>query len=147
MASLACPVGVLSAHLPSRLGHPRAFVRLCLALVAVLVTWVLPSHAHQVHVGMCSERAESVEAPPPLYPTTETSIEGCSNVDTSRGIEAAPSPEPRSLWSALDLQKDFALLPELTRLTRPESSLYSLSQAEELTIEEHRVSLMRPPRS
>lgn|GEM_PF-1852969 len=67
-----------------------------LALFALCFVWSKPAEA-RTHAGLCAPTAQSMEAPPPIYPREETYAYECDAPAQSSGHFSAPSDSERPL--------------------------------------------------
>lgn len=121
-----------------------------LASLAFLSVFVSPFSAQATPVGMCSHEAESIAAPPPLYPSSSAQLENCERLDLTRGpafVAPLDQHQPHSAPCSSG-PHDVALLPlgELVIPRQTEEPSFP-SAVTSLTVEEHRFSLRRPPRA
>jgi hypothetical protein len=102
--------------------------------------------AAQASVGMCADTAQSIEAPPPLYPSGDAVLEDCSHVDTNSGITAAPASNSHArLWVEKSVPSLLAVLPsQLVVPPRPVTKLGAVP-VDRVSAEEHRLAPVRPP--
>ncbi len=126
---------------------PAGLIRLLVGLVTLCALGLLPTSAHAATaVGMCADTAQSIEAPPPLYPSDGASLSDCDHFDLRSGIASAPLPDPQErIWSETQLHQDLALLPSSLVLGPPPSKLGGPAPAGTYVPDEHRSSLLRPP--
>lgn len=111
-------------------------------LAACLCIFWSPSAGARTHAGLCSPTAESMEAPPPIYPSAETFARGCETPE-KRSALSSPTPErPLPLVQLkLDCAKAIPVAP-LGVAGAPSTEGPDLEQDQNLGFE----STTRPPR-
>lgn len=122
------------------------------ALQAVLVLlWAEGALAEEAppapnqKVGMCGLSAQSIAAPPPIYPSDEAVAKSCSppSEEIRRGLPAVPN-DPTGT-AELQAEKSAVLSPVVRfpkRVTSPGSRTPALATPGE----DHRARFARPPR-
>jgi len=132
----------------------RLFLAAAQLLVACVLVLALPKVAkaeeaapptQQKAVGMCGTSAQSIAAPPPIYPTSDAAARPCAPPaqELHRGAPVLPTDVPATV--DLDGEKSAVLPSALTfpkRVTMPGPRGASLARPGE----EHRGSAERPPR-
>lgn len=122
-----------------------------------LLLGVTPDQAFAGTVGMCGDSAQSIDAPPPLYPSDAAYLgagsrhagsagDACDSVDSRRGIEQAPAPAERPAQLQLEPRTDFLLFSLEIVCARASTEPLVFFEATTVISEEHRGSLRRPPR-
>jgi hypothetical protein len=99
-------------------------------------------------VGLCSPEAQSIEAPPPVYPGDDSKVEGCSSTEDGLALRA-PRPSDGPEPSFMPEPAPVKALPHVALPIAPAPSRLTLIFAEALNsggrdIENY---LDRPPRS
>ncbi|HSC85780.1 MAG TPA: hypothetical protein VLC09_00845 [Polyangiaceae bacterium] len=125
-----------------------ACLRALLALVAFALSWLPGGEAAaSERAGMCAPSAQSIEAPPPLYPSSSATVTECPQVDQHESIEATRDPNPNSrLWTdgPIVAQQAVALAgPSWPRPSR--TAIAPALPPLPLRSDEHVRSLERPP--
>lgn len=96
-------------------------------------------------VGMCGDHAQSIEAPPPIYPGSGAAMRGCAaGGEQVEKVDALLPLERLALDSAPAYRT--AVLAEPLRIFRASSSTIDFPAFERFVTEEHRAREPRPPR-
>jgi hypothetical protein len=118
-----------------------------LRVLLSLVILALPTQASASTTsaaGLCAPTAESVEAPPPIYPTHETELRDCGLDQGEWGnLPAAPPTGKLKVTSPIDLGP--VILPALGSVARCGSQLVDLPERARNSGRLPIVALLRPP--
>lgn len=96
-------------------------------------------------VGMCGDHAQSIEAPPPIYPGSGAALRGCSSGGAEvEKLDSLPPAERLALDSAPAFRT--AILAEPLRVAPAARSTIDFPPFERFVTEEHRAREPRPPR-
>lgn len=107
---------------------------------AVDSAWAAPS-------GMCSEEAESIAAPPPMFPADDATLRACDDdADLSFNLMGSPSSGERIAPSDGGSRGDGVLAGSLI-VPRPTSLVRRIDVPISSDSSEHRWLGLRPPRS
>lgn len=102
---------------------------------------LLPARA----VGMCGDHAQSIEAPPPIYPGSGGAVRGCASAsERVEKLDSLPPIERLALDSAPAFRT--AILAEPLRVLPATRVRIDFPPFERFVTEEHRVREPRPPR-
>jgi len=133
----------------------KALRRLFLAALQVALVLAWPSSAlaedgqeqpaGEQKVGMCASSAQSIAAPPPIYPSEEAVARPCSppGEELHHGVPLLPQDAPASV--ELNAEKS-AVLPAAIPFPRRVTQLVPRARALAQPGEEHRARSKRPPR-
>jgi len=111
----------------------------CVAFLSCLET------AHAAPIGMCSDTAQSIAAPPPMFPTKDILLKSCDeDADEGLRVESPGAPNERVSPSA-EIPDQKVVLDSTARTFRVSSYLYPLEKASLELPEEHRWLGLRPP--
>lgn len=89
-----------------------------LALFALCFVWSTPAEA-RTHAGLCAPTAQSMEAPPPIYPREETYAYECD----------APEQRPRGFSATSDSERPLPVIQVSVDAMKAAPSLRSLGGA------------------
>lgn len=96
-------------------------------------------------VGMCGDHAQSIEAPPPIYPGSGAALRGCSSGGAEvEKLDSLPPAERLALDSAPAFRT--AIVAEPLRIAKAARSTIDFPPFERFVTEEHRAREPRPPR-
>lgn len=131
-----------------------ALRRLVLAALSLCVLgWTAGARAEedgnspgQKVAGMCGTAAQSIKAPPPIYPSEEAVAKPCAppTEELRRGVPVLPTDGPAT--AQVEAQKS-AVLPLVIPLPRRQATTEPWTTALATPGEEHRLRAKRPPRS
>lgn len=121
-------------------------VRLIVAVAAFLGAWVGQTSWAEAKSPMCSESAESIAAPPPLVPASDTFATGCeSNGNWALGAVPTSDPSPR-LASSDSHNPQFAVLSAAVEIAAPmQVDVWPAREISRVSLGEHRWVEPRPP--
>lgn len=120
---------------------PLQVLALCLCL------GFAPDASARTHAGLCAPTAESMEAPPPIYPRAETYARGCETQE--EGTEFSTHVPERPM-PVVELRLDSAKAPPphgaLGR-SKPPSAPFPFPARDRDGSTEYASRLLRPPRA
>ena len=124
-----------------------------LVLAVFLLLGLTPDQALAGNVGMCGDNAQSIDAPPPLYPSDAAYLgnggvrdDACDSVDSRRSIDQAPAPTERPTQLQLEPRTDSVLFSPHIGCARASTEPLCFFEDTTVISEEHRDSPRRPPR-
>lgn len=136
-------------------GLREVLIRLALSFLAACAVVLCGStDAQAAPIGMCADTAQSVEAPPPMFPaddaelkpTDEWTLLGCQ----ADGEERFSSPQPGApsdrIAPSYEVPDQKVILGELAPVLRSGSVPFTLVSSTVCLPEEHRWRGLRPPR-
>jgi hypothetical protein len=127
----------------------RAARQVCLllsALAGFCVAFLGQIHSAQAApIGMCADTAQSIAAPPPMFPAKNSVLKNCeAEVDEGLLLESPGAPKERVSPSA-EIPDLKVVLDSATRAFKVPSYLFPLEKASLELPEEHRWQRLRPP--
>src|SRR5690606_9900049 len=122
------------------------FVNWTLRLVALAVLWSFPlSSAQAAPIGMCSEAAESIAAPPPVLPASDATARDCSQDEVQEFGKRVPSGPVEHLSELVSVSKLQCVITSQVGRLRAGAVTLSIEKADCLAADEHRSRGLRPP--
>jgi hypothetical protein len=110
--------------------------------------------AQAAPIGMCADTAQSVEAPPPMFPADDAQLKpadktmnACQHSDDARFSALAPGAPPDRVAPSVENPDQKVILGELVPVLRAGSTPFALATRRLLLPEEHRWRGLRPPQS
>lgn len=121
-------------------------MRLLIALVAfVCGVFGQMETADAAPIGMCGELAESIAAPPPMFPADGAVLRGCeSQADDAYRVSSDGAPTERFAQTE-NTQKIYGVFHEASEVMRAPGAQQPIEATRICLSDEHRMRGLRPP--
>jgi hypothetical protein len=134
----------------------EVLIRFALGVLVLFATLLGRSvEAQAAPIGMCADTAQSIEAPPPMFPADDAELKsadnwgtlGCQAGDEERFVPQKPGAPSDRVAPSSEIPDQKVILGETVPVLRSGSVRIALSASTLCLPEEHRWRGLRPPRN